>query len=134
MKINVEKGKVIHFFVRVRGPKGFRELRAVLDTGSTQCAISPVDAREIGYDCFFDPLANKGEGTLAMTQAGILDVLQLTIEEIQVADISVKNVKTLAYELPKMSGIDMVLGLNFIDNFKTSIDYASGCLMIENIK
>lgn len=134
MKLKIEKGKLISFFVRVKGPKGVRELRAVLDTGSQRCAISPVDARDLGYDCFFDPLANKGEGELALMQSGIMEVGPLVIEEINVADLRVANIEALAYELPKMSGVNMVLGLNFIENLRTSINFDEGYTIIEHMK
>ena len=123
MKLKIEKDKLITFFVRVKGPRGTRELRAALDTGSLLCTVPVVDARELGYDCFYDPLANKGEGALAITQGGILDVAPVVLEEISVADLSAKNVGALAYNLPTMSGIDMILGLSFLKHFKITIDY-----------
>jgi predicted aspartyl protease len=132
MKIKINEGNPITFFVRISGPKGSRELRAVLDTGSTYCTIPVVDARELGYDAFYDPLANKGDGALALTQAGILDIASITLKDIKVAELSAADVPALAYELPRMSGVDMVLGLSFLQHFKITIDFHQGLLAIEN--
>ncbi len=131
MRIKINKEVPITFFVRIKGPRGVRELRAVLDTGSSLCTIPTTDAREIGYEAFYDPIVNKGEGVYTLTQTGILDAGPLTLEEISVADLSAKNVPAIACNLPRMGGIDMILGLSFLNNFKTTIDFNQGYLTIE---
>ena len=132
MKINIEAGKPVAFFVRIMGPKGVRELKAVLGTGSMYCSIPVVDARELGYDAFYDPLANKGDGALAVTQSGILDVQPIILQEISVSQLSAGSVEALVYELPRVSGADMILGLSFLKHFKVTLDSPSGLLYIEN--
>ncbi len=131
MKLKICQGQPISFFVRIKGPGGVRELRAILDTGSSCCTIPIVDARELGYDAFYDPLANKGEGSLALTQGGILDVQPLTLQEISVAEISAVNVEALAYQLPRLSGADMILGISFLQHFKLTLDFKNGEVRLE---
>ncbi len=131
MKIKIEKGQPIAFFVRIAGPKGCHELKAVLDTGSVWCTIPTVDARELGYDAFFDPIANRGDGALALTQSGTFEVGKLKLQKVSVADISAENIDALVYELPRMAGADMILGLSFLERFRLNIDYAEGFLSLE---
>ena len=132
MKIKIEAGKPIALFVRIMGPKGIRELKAVLDTGSMYCSIPVVDARELGYDAFYDPLTNKGDGALAVTQGGILDVQPIILQEISVAELSAISIEALVYELPRVSGTDMILGLSFLKHFKITLDSPGGYFYIEN--
>ena len=131
MKIRINKDKPITLFVRVKGSRGVRELRAVLDTGSSLCTVPVTDAREIGYAAFYDPIANKGEGTYTITQTGIMDLEELVIDEMAVADLSAKAVPAIACNLPRMGGIDMILGLSFLNRFKITIDYEEGWLTME---
>ena len=53
------------------------------------------------------------------------------MEEIGVADAVAKNVKALAYDIPKLAGVEAILGLSFLKNFKTTIDYKKGYPTIE---
>ena len=54
IKIKISADEPIVFFIRVKGPKGVREFRAILDTGSTYSTIPLQDARELGYDAYYD--------------------------------------------------------------------------------
>jgi predicted aspartyl protease len=134
MKLKINQDSPISFFVRIKGPRCARELRAILDTGSSCCTIPIVDAREMGYDAFYDPLANKGEGALALTQGGILDVQPLTLQEISVAGLSATNIEALAYQLPRLGGADMILGLSFLRHFKLTLDFKAGELCLEKLE
>jgi len=131
MKIKIEKGKPITFFVRIRGPRGVRELRAILDTGSSVCTIPVTDAREIGYEAFYDPIVDKGDGIYTITQTGILDLGPLTLQEVGVAELSAKDVTAVVSNLPRAGGVDVILGLSFLQNFKTTIDFDQGYLKLE---
>ncbi|MCL2149892.1 MAG: retropepsin-like domain-containing protein [Dehalococcoidia bacterium] len=134
MRIRINRGSPITFFVRVKGPRAGRELRALLDTGSSLCTIPATDAREIGYAAFYDPIVDKGDGIYTLTQSGIMDLGGLTLEEVVVAELSAKAVPAVVCQLPRMGGIDMVLGLSFMSRFKTTLDYESGWLTMEQIR
>lgn len=131
MKIPIDKEKPLTLFVRIKGPRGVRELRAVLDTGSSLCTIPITDAREIGYPVFYDPIVNRGEGIFTLTQTGVMDLEGLTLEEISVAGLSAKDVPAVACHLPRMGGVDMILGLSFLSRFKITLDYEGGWLSME---
>lgn len=133
MKLKIEPDRPIMLFVRVKGRKGVREYRAVLDTGSQYSVIPLQDARELGYEAYCDPEAEPSSGTRGVTKSDIIEADEIELEEVSVADLVAKNVKALAYHLPRMGGVEATLGLSFLKNFKTTIDYKAGYLTIEPI-
>jgi len=50
---------------------------------------------------------------------------------VSVGELTAKNVEAIAYDLPRPSGADILLGLSFLKNFTTTIDYKKGILRIE---
>ena len=133
MKLKITPDRPIMFFVRVKGRKGVREYRALLDTGSEYSIIPLQDARDLGYDAYCDPASDPGLGTLAMTKTDMAELDEIVLEEVGVADLVAKNVKALACDLPRFGGVEATLGLSFLKNFKTTIDYNKGYLTIEPI-
>jgi len=133
MKIKISADKPIVFFIRVKGPKGIREFQALLDTGSTDSLIPLQDARDLGYDAYYDDFSKTGEGTKAITTLGVYETDEITLEEVAVGDLVAKDVKALAFDLPKRAGIEAVLGISFLRNFNTCINFEQGYLTIEPI-
>ncbi len=133
MKIKISADEPIVFFVRVKGPKGVREFRAVLDTGSTDSLIPLQDARDLGYEAYFDPFTRTGEGTLGITKTDIFETDEIVLEEVAVADLVARDVKALAFNMPKSAGFEAVLGISFLRNFNTHINFEQGYLTIQPI-
>jgi predicted aspartyl protease len=133
MKIKISSDEPIVFFVRVKGPKGTREFRAVLDTGCTDCSIALQDARALGYNAFFEPFTRTGEGQLAISTTDIWESDELVLEEVVVGDLVAKNVKAMTRELPRLAGIEGVIGNSFLRYFKTCLNFEDGYLTIEPI-
>ena len=133
MRIKINPTEPIIFFVRVKGPKGIREFRAVFDTGSAYSLIPVHDARALGYDAYFDPISNIGTGTGVITKSDIMEADGIVLEEVTVGDVKARNVKAIAYNLPRLGGIEAVLGISFMCNFRSCIDFAENYLTIEPI-
>lgn len=133
MKLKIAPGKPITFFVHIKGKKGVREYRAVLDTGSEYCVIPIQDARDLGYEAYFDPISDAGRGTTVLSKTDMIELAEIELEEVSVADIVAKNVKTVTHYVPKYAGVEVTLGLSFFKNFKTTLDYNSNYLTIESI-
>lgn len=131
MKMKLIPDKQILLFVRIKGKKGIRELQAVLDTGSEYSRIPLGIARQLGYEAYIDTEIEAGVGKSVVTQGLIFEANEIVIEEITVADLVAKNVKALAYDLPRIAGVEALLGINFLKNFRTTIDYKKGYLSIE---
>jgi clan AA aspartic protease (TIGR02281 family) len=119
-------------FVRVIGLSGkTRELRAVLSTGSTVCLLPVKDAIQLGYTISYNPLLDEGEKIVAATANGVIETSVVTLQEVRVGHLAVKNVKASLSDLPMPSGIEMILGANFLSNFKITLDYKKQRIMIE---
>ena len=131
---SISANEPITLFVRIKGNKGTRELRAILDTGSQFCVVPMVDAIQLGYDAYFVPGDEPGEGTIVATQGCIIESREIVLEEISVGDLVAKDVQAFCHELPRISGLEVVLGLSFLKNFKTTIDYKKGVLTLEPLK
>lgn len=131
MRLKITPDRPIMLFVRIKGKKGIRELRAVLDMGSDYSIIPVQDALQLGNIDFFNPDPEPSELTQAVTNACIIEGYEIVLEEVSIADAVAKNVKALAYDIPKLAGVEAILGLSFLKNFKTTIDYGKGYLTIE---
>ena len=133
MRIKINPDDPIVFFIRVKGPKGIREFRAVLDTGSTDSLIPLQDARALGYDAYFDPFTRVGEGKRAVSKTDLFETDEIVLEEVFVGDLIAKDVKALAFDMPKSAGIEAVLGLSFLRHFNTQINFEEDYLEIQPI-
>ncbi|MCK5577660.1 MAG: aspartyl protease family protein [Dehalococcoidales bacterium] len=131
MKFKIEPDKPITLFVRFKGTKGVREMRAVLDTGSQYCIIPLQDARQLGYDAYFNA-DDPGEGTKGITKTDLVEVDEIELEEVSVGDLVAKRVKSLVWTLPRLGGLEATLGLSFLEQFKTTLDFKQGYLIIES--
>ena len=134
MKLKIAPGKPILFFIHIKGPKGSREMRAVLDTGSQCSVISVQDARLLGYDAFLDRESFPGVGTVAVSQLQSIETDDIVLQEVSVGDLVAHDVRCLPYALNWVGGLDVILGLSFLQHFKTTIDYGTGYLTIEPLE
>ncbi len=107
MKFKIEPDKPITLFVRFKGTKGVREMRAVLDTGSQYCIIPLQDARQLGYDAYFNA-DDPGERTIGITKTDLVEVDEIELEEVSVGDLVAKRVKSLVWTLPSHCGTAII--------------------------
>jgi len=122
----------ITFFVRIKGETGVRELRAVLDTGSAYTLIPKKDAIQLGYQAWYDPLiSDSGQGVKTVMGSIIIAAPFIILQEVSVGELTAKNVEAVAWDMPRPSGADVLLGLSFLKNFTITIDYKKGILRIE---
>ena len=133
MRIKISAEEPIVFFVKVKGPRGEREFRAVLDTGSTECTVPVQDARALGYNAYFDPFTRTGEGVRGISKTDLFESDELVLDEIAVGDLVARNVKAITHELPRWAGVEGVIGNSFLQHFKTSLDFKEGYLTIEPV-
>jgi predicted aspartyl protease len=133
MRLKISEDKPVVVFVRIKGPKGVRELRAVIDTGSTDCLIPLQDARSLGYDAYFDPFTRVGVGFRGISKTDIFETDRITLEEVSIGGLTAKDVRSMTLELPKWGGIEGVLGNSFLRHFKTCFNFEEGYLDLEPI-
>jgi clan AA aspartic protease (TIGR02281 family) len=111
--------------VKLTGPAGSISVDMILDTGAGISAVNWLHLKIIGYDP-----AVVEEREEIVTANGIIEVPRLKIEKISIGDIEATNVDVIGHDIPEMVGIKGLLGLSFIKNFRTVIDFKEGFLEI----
>ena len=111
--------------VKIIGPSGSISVDMILDTGAAFTAISWADSKLIGYD----PAVIE-ERMKIVTANGVIEVPKLVLKRITVGDIGTQNVEVICHNIPELASIRGMLGLSFLKNFRTVIDYKKGVLEI----
>jgi len=105
--------------------KSIRTL-AYIDTGATYC-IAPFETIEkIGYEP-----ANSKEIIPINTASGLIHAPLVRIKSLNVLGKVVENVEILCHNIPNVSRIEGLLGLNYLKHFKLTIDFPKGTLALE---
>jgi len=111
--------------VEIRGPAGVREIDVILDTG----AVYTVIAWDVAKDIDYDPAVSKRRMPI-VTANGVIEAPLITVERIQVAELRAEAVEVVCHDIPEIAGIEGLLGLSFLQHFRTLIDYTTGILEI----
>lgn len=59
---------------------------------------------------------------------------QVIVQMLEAADERVENLRIICHDLPEESGLDGLLGLNFLSHFNTEINYSNGTLILKPIQ
>ena len=111
--------------VNIIGPDSSIEVDLILDTGSVFTVISWHMLKMIG----FDP-ATISERIEVVTANGIVEVPRLIVDKMVIGDIEAQNIEIICHDIPDLTGISGVLGLSFLQYFRTVIDYKQDYLEI----
>ena len=111
--------------VKIVGPKGFVQVDMILDTGAALTVISWSVLKAIGYDPAVTP-----ERYEAITANGVIEVPKLRVNSITVGDAGAPRVEVICHDIPELAGIRGLLGLSFMKNFRTVVDYRQGYVEI----
>ena len=101
--------------IRISGPRGTKDVDALIDTGATYCIISRDDALHLGYELkptVHVPVATAG---------GLIRLPQLTVGAIEVLGFRRLRVPALIKTLSG-SGLEAIIGWSFLDRFLVTID------------
>ena len=112
--------------MRVFGPNGELILRFLLDTGSTISLLGWDAAMRLGYEP--DDLSNR----IQTITASSLEVShRIVIEKIEALGQERLYHSMLCRPLPSILDIDGVLGLDFFQGHKLTIDFRIGLITLE---
>ena len=101
--------------IRVAGPKGLREIDAVLDTGSAYVSISRKDATDLGYHLESSPSVK----VLAAT--GTTRAPKILLRRVSLGELDAVDVPAVCLDLP--AGLKSALvGMNLISRFNVALD------------
>jgi len=112
--------------VRINGPAGLREIDMILDTGAAYTVIAWDVAKDIGYD----PAVSEQRMPI-VTANGVIEAPLITVKSIELADLRTEAVDVICHDIPEIAGIEGLLGLSFLQHFRTVIDYTTGKLEIK---
>ncbi len=115
---------VIVLDVSIKG-KRTAVAKLVLDTGASCVVLRWKLIYAIGLT--IDP----GKTTQTTTATTVETVPEVTIPEISVLGKSAKNIKAIVKDLPPESHVDGLLGLSFLRNFKLTLDFQKGFILLE---
>ncbi|MBC8179845.1 retroviral-like aspartic protease family protein [candidate division KSB1 bacterium] len=99
-------------------------LPVVLDTGATMTIIPADILADLGYDPGHPELSR----IRIITGSGVEYAPCITIKGLIVGGENLENVDVLCHDLPAEAGINGLLGLNFVKNFDSTIEYSTGIL------
>ena len=111
--------------VRINGPIGIRETDMILDTGAVYTVISWDVVKDIGYD----PAVSERR-TPIITANGVIEAPLVTVESMELAELRAEKVDVICHDIPEMTGIEGLLGLSFLQHFRTLIAFTTGVLEI----
>jgi hypothetical protein len=125
-------------FARIKGKNGkVRELSCILDFNAHYSWILRKDAVDLGYP----EVINRPEDYEAVARNMTPHVLSgrglelgilARLNEVSIGDLVAKNVDAIALKLdiPLMLPVDLILGRNFLDNFKMTVDARTSSLVL----
>lgn len=118
-------GYGIVVFVTLKHKDVKRRIKMVVDTGSTYNMVPWYIAEELGYRP-----AMSNTYIPINTANGQIHVPKVEVEETIALGKSVRDCITLVHDLPDVSRVDGLLGLNFFRDCKVIIDFKKGTLEI----
>ena len=105
-----------------------RETRAhmMVDSGAAYCCLTPEIARLLGYD-LRRPLARR---SIASIQGVDVEVPSFRLQSLQGEGIIVQALEALVITFSPRLRIDGVLGVNFLERFRSTFDFDTTTLIL----
>lgn len=108
---------------KIIGPRGKRIIPVALDTGASITTIS----HEVALDIGCDP-AKAMKRIEIMTASSVEVVPLIVIPVLEVLGRQVRNLEVLCHDLPSVSPVVGLLGLNFLKRFNLHLNFRSRTL------
>ena len=121
---NRKRGLIV-LACEVWGPGGSAVLRLGLDTGATTTTINTAPVVALGYDPELS--AKRVELT---TGSGIEYAPRIELHQIQALGIIEKRFPVLCHTLPPSTGVDGVLGLDFLRERELIVNFRTGLIAL----
>ncbi len=96
----------------------------VLDTGASLTILAPDIMTRLGYD----PANPELQRQRIITGSGVEYAPRTTVKSATAIGQKVSDLDVLCHDLPPESGVDGLLGLNFIRHFKLTIQFRKGII------
>jgi len=100
--------------------------RMILDTGANLVVITEELSKRLNQDISF-----RGEVITINTNCGEVEGRSLVIQKIELGQATKKNVRSvITPDNYAFKGFDGVLGLSFLGEFKVTVDYKNGKILL----
>ena len=120
-----ESNSLIVGRIVLTGPRGPLDANLLLDTGAGYSMISWNVAAILGYD------VSKSKTVAILTANGRIDAPIIYLNSIAAGDVIVEHIPVICHDIPDITEIVGLLGLNFLEHVCTTIDYRKLMLRIE---
>lgn len=111
---------------QVDGPTADTVVRLALDTGAVGTVINPAILTAIGYD-----LTQAREHSRIVTASGIETVSRLVLSRFTALEQQRTDFLVTCHTLPAATGVDGLLGLDFIRRQRLVVDFRTGRVTLE---
>ncbi len=102
----------------------FLLIPVILDTGASFTIVATDILVQLGYD----PANPLLERQRIVTGSGVEYAPRITVRSATAIGQKVANLEVLCHDLPAESGVDGLLGLNFLRHFKLTIRFRKGII------
>jgi aspartyl protease family protein len=116
-------GRTILLRIRVHGPKGARDLDAVLDTGAALVSVPPEDAINLGYSLQDAPVMRVS------TANGTIDAPQIILSRVDMGELQARDVPAVCLNIAG-GAVSSLLGMSMLGRYRIVIDPAAKMLTI----
>jgi predicted aspartyl protease len=103
-----------------------RRTYMMVDSGAAYCCITLEIARLLGYD-LHRPMARR---SIASVQSVTVEVSSFRLQSLQVEGIIVQALEVLVTTFSPQLRIDGVLGVNFLERFRSTFDFNTATLIL----
>lgn len=111
---------------QVHGPTADTVVRLALDTGAVGTLINPAILTAIGYD-----LSQTSQHVRIATASGIETVPRLVLSQFTALEQQQTDFLITCHTLPAETGVDGLLGLDFIRRQRLVVDFRTGRVTLE---
>jgi predicted aspartyl protease len=108
------------------GVSGTAVLRLALDTGATTTLINSDMLLSIGYDS-----AGSESRVQITTASGLEEVPQINVKRLTALGKELTDFPVLSFTLPPTSGVDGLLGLDFLRVKRLEVDFRNGSITLD---
>ncbi len=117
--------ELIYIWAEILGETGKARLLLALDIGASHTMISHTRLMELGYD----PEAGERKSRI-VTGSGIETVFHVTLKRLTTLGRRKEIFEVHSHDLPAETGIDGVLGLDFLRKQNLNIDFRKGLITL----
>lgn len=104
--------------VEVVGPSGISRADLLLDTGAALTTLSRAVVESAGYD-----VSGVTDFRSIVTGNGVIRAPVLRISELRIRELVVQSLLICVLDIPEAAHVEGLLGINFLKEFRTVIDY-----------